>query len=568
MGIPPSNQSKRNRARQRQMARQQRTPTARQQLNDTQKREGASTKRENIAFLHNLGWYLRFQGAILRYGVLAAVALFTLYYLSHPLLGRIFPNVSTLGINIGGLSPERATDLLQKEWQSIQLQVYINGERYSTLSPVQLGLQFDALQTAEQAKRVSMGESLFGTQVLPIISLPESGLLAAQDYLLNLTPAINRAPTNAGFRWEGERLDMIEGTIGQLLDIPRTLENLSQSPANIVALRRVEVLTTSVYPQVVDSTPYLETVRNFTSTPLVFKGYDPYLDQTVTWTTDRETLTTWLEIDNEGLSVREETFAPFVEAQTNSLRAQHPEPRYIQTEEAIELLRQALANQQHEIGLRIRYEPQDYTVQAGDTASRVARKTGIPFYLLVQKNSGRNLDLLSIGDILELPSKDVTMPYAPNPNKRIVVDLDEQWLVAYESGQPVFSWSISTGIENAPTSPGIYQVLGHAEKAFGSSYNLCDDLGCGQWEMSWFMGIYEVVPGLVNGFHGAVILPDGTYLNGNRVGTPYTFGCVMSENSQAEQLYRWAEQGTVVEIISSEFAPVSQTAIQYKAQGT
>jgi lipoprotein-anchoring transpeptidase ErfK/SrfK len=351
------------------------------------------------------------------------------------------------------------------------------------------------------------------------------------------------------------------------LDIPRTLENLSQSPANIVALRRVEVLTTSVYPQVVDSTPYLETVRNFTSTPLVFKGYDPYLDQTVTWTTDRETLTTWLEIDNEGLSVREETFAPFVEAQTNSLRAQHPEPRYIQTEEAIELLRQALANQ-HEIGLRIRYEPQDYTVQAGDTASRVARKTGIPFYLLMQKNSGRNLDLLSIGDILELPSKDVTMPYAPNPNKRIVVDLDEQWLVAYESGQPVFSWSISTGIENAPTSPGIYQVLGHAEKAFGSSYNLCDDLGCGQWEMSWFMGIYEVIPGLVNGFHGAVILPDGTYLNGNRVGTPYTFGCVMSENSQAEQLYRWAEQGTVVEIISSEFAPVSQTAIQYKAQGT
>jgi hypothetical protein len=49
---------------------------------------------------------------------------------------------------------------------------------------------------------------------------------------------------------------------------------------------------------------------------------------------------------------------------------------------------------------------------------------------------------------------------------------------------------------------------------------------------------------------------------------PYTFGCVMSEKSQAEQLYRWAEQGTVVEIISSEFAPVSQTAIQYKAQGT
>jgi hypothetical protein len=187
--------------------------------------------------------------------------------------------------------------------------VYINGERYSTLSPVQLGLQFDALQTAEQAKRVSMGESLFGTQVLPIISLPESGLLAAQDYLLNLTPAIDRAPTNAGFRWEGERLDMIEGTIGQLLDVPRTLENLSQSPANIVALRRVEVLTTSVYPQVVDST---HTSRRCATSPAhrwSSKGMTPTLTRPSRGLPTAKRFTTWLEIDNEGLSVREETFA-------------------------------------------------------------------------------------------------------------------------------------------------------------------------------------------------------------------------------------------------------------------
>ncbi|MGV2435803.1 MAG UNVERIFIED_CONTAM: LysM peptidoglycan-binding domain-containing protein [Anaerolineae bacterium] len=68
-------------------------------------------------------------------------------------------------------------------------------------------------------------------------------------------------------------------------------------------------------------------------------------------------------------------------------------------------------------GLRIRYEPQDYTVQAGDTASRVARKTGIPFYLLTQKNSGRNLDLLSIGVVLELPSKDVHDALRPQPQQ-------------------------------------------------------------------------------------------------------------------------------------------------------
>jgi hypothetical protein len=168
--------------------------------------------------------------------------------------------------------------------------VYINGERYSTLSPVQLGLQFDALQTAEQAKRVSMGESLFGTQVLPIISLPESGLLAAQDYLLNLTPAIDRAPTNAGFRWEGERLDMIEGAIGRLLDVPRALEKPRSKPRQHCRAPPRGGLNHFGLSTSGGQHPYLETVRNFTSTPLVFKGYDPYLDQTVTWTTDREAL--------------------------------------------------------------------------------------------------------------------------------------------------------------------------------------------------------------------------------------------------------------------------------------
>ena len=62
------------------------------------------------------------------------------------------------------------------------------------------------------------------------------------------------------------------------------------------------------------------------------------------------------------------------------------------------------------------------------------------------------------------------------------------------------------------------------------------------------MGIYEVVPGLVNGFHGAVELPDGRYLGGGQVGRPFTYGCIMSLDSNAIDLYNWAEEGVVVEI--------------------
>ena len=119
---------------------------------------------------------------------------------------------------------------------------------------------------------------------------------------------------------------------------------------------------------------------------------------------------------------------------------------------------------------------------------------------------------------------------------------------------------MTPGISEAPTSPGVYQILSHEPVASGSSYSLCGEAGCGQWELNWFMGIYEVVPGLVNGFHGAVLLPNGTFLGGNNVGTPYTLGCVMSRDDQARQLYEWANEGTIVEIISADYPPQSELA--------
>ena len=72
------------------------------------------------------------------------------------------------------------------------------------------------------------------------------------------------------------------------------------------------------------------------------------------------------------------------------------------------------------------------------------------------------------------------------------------------------------------------------------------------------MGIYEVVPGLMNGFHGAVQLPNGNYLGGGGVYEPTTFGCIMSLDDNAEQLYAWAESGTIVEILSDDFQPESR----------
>jgi LysM repeat protein len=346
-----------------------------------------------------------------------------------------------------------------------------------------------------------------------------------------------------------------------LLDIAPTLAEIQQDPAAVVQSQQFTVYVSPVSPDITDPTAYVEQARQFINTPFVMYGYDPYTDEEVQWSTSKEAFTSWLEVGIVGLTLREEAFVSFIDLQVNSLNADR-RTRYLNTEETISRVRDAIESQTSEVMLRVRYLPEDYEVVAGDTASKIARKTGIPFYLIEQNNPGRDLDVLSIGDTLKMPTRDVTMPNTPIASKRIVVDLDRQELWAYENDELVFNWTISSGQSNAPTSPGIYQILNHDEVAYGSSFSLCDAGSCGRWEMNWFMGMYEVVPGLMNGFHGAVLLPNGAYLNGGDVGYPSTFGCVMSKDDVAKALFDWAEVGTVVEIISDEFEPLSDLAVQ------
>ncbi|MEP7293978.1 MAG: L,D-transpeptidase, partial [Chloroflexota bacterium] len=167
---------------------------------------------------------------------------------------------------------------------------------------------------------------------------------------------------------------------------------------------------------------------------------------------------------------------------------------------------------------------------------------------------------------INMPSPDMSIPLDPVPNKRIVVNLSTQSMVAYENGQPVFSWLIASGMDRAPTSPGTYQIISHAETASGGSSELCSALGCAQWEMDWFMGIYEVIPGLINGFHGRVLLANGRYLGDGNTGRPLTYGCIMADNDNAKALYDWADEGTVVEILSPIYAPRSDLGRQMLAQ--
>lgn len=502
-------------------------------------------------------WYIRKHPVIIQGIIAMALVVIIIHYASFALTGRIFPSVHTMGVDVGGLTADEAHDKLRSAWESgYNITILVGDEVVDTATPQEMGLVLDVEATIQQAQAVSFGAIPFGREVMPVVRIED---IIATDFLLDIQAIVRQAPTNARFEWQNGTLTGISGRVGREMNYTRTIDDLNRRMVDVVVNKRFALQMNPLLPENDNPEPFLDDVMRIVSRPLELRGYDPYTNQFFTWAVDRDTFTGWLMAGKNALQLREETFAQFVNQVNTTLNPPNSNLRYIEPKEATEMANRAIAEGLSTMDLRVRYRPTVYEVQRGDTGFRIARRTGIPFFQIKDANSGRNLDILSVGDVLNIPSRDIALPYPPVPHKRIVVDLNEQELVAFENGQVVFQWEISSGVKDAPTSPGIYQILGHSEVAYGSSVTLCDVSGvsCGVWQMSWFMGIYEVIPGIVNGFHGKVILPNGNLLGDGFVGFPYTFGCVMSNDDNAKALYDWAEQGTIVEIISNEFQPTS-----------
>jgi lipoprotein-anchoring transpeptidase ErfK/SrfK len=119
-----------------------------------------------------------------------------------------------------------------------------------------------------------------------------------------------------------------------------------------------------------------------------------------------------------------------------------------------------------------------------------------------------------------------------------VVDISDQRVYAYEGSQLIFNYPASTG-ENNSTLTGQFSILDKEPDAYSDPW--------GFWMPDW-MGIYYASEDLENGFHSLPVLPNGSTLWGNLIGTPITYGCVVLEPGDMQALYQWANIGTPVTI--------------------
>lgn len=452
----------------------------------------------------------------------------------------ILPNVSVAGINLGGMSEDEAISALNSQWTVVTLR---DGERTWNVEAESLGLSIDAQATAKQAHEQGRGAGnplailLSGAEINPLINVDMQVFNSA---LHALTERVDIPAQNAGVAFINGQVQATSAVNGRQLNIEATLAQAQHT--DILTNGELNLVMNTIHPTITDSSALVDEARQLLTRSLDIGVYDPMTGDIITWAVQPQTWATWLNAESDSnsttglrLSVADAPLRDYLINQSGVFDAS----RYLDIDASIATIREALANNNTSPTIRVYHHDRQHVVQNGETITSIAWDYGVPYPWLQQANP--NVNTLSVGQTITIPSVDNFLPNPVVPHKRIIVSISNQRVYVYEHGQMIHEWLASTGISDSPTWTGVYQIISHEPNAYAGNWDL--------W-MPSFMGIYQPIPnsGFTNGFHGFPTRGGGQLLWENSLGTRVTYGCVLLSNTNVNWLYNWAEEGVVVEI--------------------
>jgi lipoprotein-anchoring transpeptidase ErfK/SrfK len=484
-------------------------------------------------------------GLLVLLGLACATVMGALGY--YQVSGRILPGVKVGKLDLGGLTQDEATNLLDSTWNIDTRILVSNGSQSQLISPAQLGLTLDSEITAQRAFNYAHNGTLIdrllqtiaslkgGWQVEAVINTdPETARLALES----LVPLMSRPAKDASLRLEGTQLVAVPAELGYTINIEETLQALLSAPQEVSAKGVLQIVPQPVLAAVTDATSALADAQQLVDRPASINIYDPVTDERKSIPVPPAMLASWIKIDPGNPAPQVILDQAGVSNFLSGLESQLGGDRYIETDRFSAPLADAL-RQGSAFWVTASHHATSYVIQPGDTLLKVGWKLGVPYWMIVKANPGLDPEALSTGAKLTIPSKDQLLPLPVVANKRIMISLGQQRLTVFQDGNQIRQFVISTGIDRSPTQPGVFQVQTHDPNAYASVWDLY---------MPNFLGIYEAWPGFMNGIHGLPTLSNGQRLWANILGSPASYGCIILGLDQAKWLYNWAENGVVVEI--------------------
>lgn len=458
----------------------------------------------------------------------------------------ILPGVTVGPVSLSNLPMAEGATYLDNYWNNTTHLVVLNEDYKWAVTPPNIGLWIDPLKTAEAAYAVGRDQgglaellALFSGQpfeVAPVVSFNEE---YAREVITDLAAKIVVPPTNAYLtKDEQGRWVAKPGVEGRGLDVEATLALIKANPQAILEPGYLQLPMKAISPGIVDLSADVERITAYYEKPIQLRAWDPITDELLTWTLPQELVASWVVLDDPksepSLVVNQQAFESYLAEWESTIGN-----REIDFKDPIDSLDDRWADGQP-YTIHLRHKATAYTVQAGDNLISIGFKVGMPYWKIQEANPGIGIYGVHAGQVLTIPSKNEMLPYSPVLGKRIVISITEQRMWVYENFALKSEHVISTGMADSPTLPGVFQIQTHEINAYASNWDL--------W-MPHFMGIYEAVPGFMNGIHGLPVLSSGARLWANVLGQPASYGCIIMDLASGEALYHWAENGVVVEIL-------------------
>ena len=458
----------------------------------------------------------------------------------------ILPGVSAGPVDLSNLPLNDAAVYIDNYWNNTTHLVVANEQYKWTVTPPNIGLWIDPLQTAQQA--YDIGRNSGGLEeimqlsvshkfsVQPVVSFNED---VARDVFNDLAAKLEVAPSNAYLaKDEQGRWVAAAGIEGWGLDVEQIIATIKADPQAVLQSGYLQLSMQPIPPALSDLSGEVNRIATYYEIPIHLRAWDAITDELLTWTIPQELVAEWVQLDDPDgeptLQVDQQAFEDYLTQWESSSGN-----REIDFRDATDSLDERWADGQP-FTIFLRHKPTEYTVQYGDNLISIGFKVGMPYWKLQEGNPGLGIYGVRAGQVLTIPSKNEMLPYPPVLGKRIVISITEQRMWVYENFELKSEHVISTGMSDSPTLPGVFQIQTHEINAYASNWDL--------W-MPHFMGIYEAVPGFMNGIHGLPVLSSGARLWANVLGSPASYGCIILDLPSGEALYNWAENGVVVEIL-------------------
>ena len=466
--------------------------------------------------------------------------------MEHLYRHTIYPHVYALGVDLGGLRPHDAADALVDVAQHVDtgLLVLTDGEDRWSYPWSVAGLQVDVEGTAQAAFAVGRGGTwqdeadvwLNYHDVAPRFMFDIS---QARALLEELDAVASRPVVDPTLHLDRGEVVLVPGQAGRVLDVENTLARLNEMGGSPYRLE-IALIFETIEPTTLETAELTARAEALLARQIIVQAFDPLTEETLSWNLGRDHIAGWLHlIPGEGgvstVDVNQYAIRDTLIEMAETLA----DGRGFRYDEAAAQVFAAFDAEAPSVWLYLTHPERTCIVQAGDTLTSLSGKFGMPPGLVAEANRDIDIDKLSVGQEVRIPSQDVLMPHMPVQGKKAVVSLAEQRVRVYENGQLIHDWVVSTGIKDSPTHRGTFQVLDKHEEAYASQWEL--------W-MPYFISVYSAGGGVENGFHELPILASGARLWAGNLGSPASFGCIILGIPAAQTLYDWAEVGVTVVI--------------------